>query len=269
MAVVLVDLEGVEREDAARALGCSISALDVRLHRARPRSAKSSRRDNELPIFRHSGRSLPGGPPDPGAARGDGPHSEGLPACRALGTAEENEETIKAPAWFKENLAKALKTATENMGTEQLIPAAADEGGKWVFAAAGVYTCLLLVLFWSSPEIPNQSLAPLLLSPETSDEPQTGVVLAPHGEAVLLFLAFVLPLAFYLKTYDSVTVKAATLQLGTIALIISWILKIIERGRLEVPRAAWTMLAPALALLAWAGLRFALLGIACRLFPGF
>ncbi len=35
MAVVLVDLEGVEREDAARALGCSISALDVRLHRAR------------------------------------------------------------------------------------------------------------------------------------------------------------------------------------------------------------------------------------------
>ncbi len=89
-------------------------------------------------------------------------HSEACRACRALGTAEENEETIKAPAWFKENLAKALKTATENMGTEQLIPAAADEGGKWVFAAAGVYTCLLLVLFWSSPEIPNQSLAPLV-----------------------------------------------------------------------------------------------------------
>ena len=89
------------------------------------------------------------------------------------------------------------------------------------------------------------------------------------GEAVLLFLAFVLPLAFYLKTYDSVTVKAATLQLGTIALIISWILKIIERGRLEVPRAAWTMLAPALALLAWAGLRFALLEHRLPALPGF
>ncbi len=35
MPVVLVDLEGMPREDAAAALGCSLSALDVRLHRAR------------------------------------------------------------------------------------------------------------------------------------------------------------------------------------------------------------------------------------------
>ena len=35
MAVILVDLEGMEREAAAQALGCSLSALDVRLHRAR------------------------------------------------------------------------------------------------------------------------------------------------------------------------------------------------------------------------------------------
>ena len=35
MAIVLVDLEGMDREDAARSLGCSLSALDVRLHRAR------------------------------------------------------------------------------------------------------------------------------------------------------------------------------------------------------------------------------------------
>lgn len=35
MAVVLVDLEGMSREDSARTLGCSLSALDVRLHRAR------------------------------------------------------------------------------------------------------------------------------------------------------------------------------------------------------------------------------------------
>lgn len=35
MSVVLVDLEGLGREAAAQALGCSLSALDVRLHRAR------------------------------------------------------------------------------------------------------------------------------------------------------------------------------------------------------------------------------------------
>jgi RNA polymerase sigma-70 factor, ECF subfamily len=35
MAVVLVDLEGMSREETARVLGCSLSALDVRLHRAR------------------------------------------------------------------------------------------------------------------------------------------------------------------------------------------------------------------------------------------
>ena len=35
MAVVMVDLEGAAREEAATALGCSLSALDVRLHRGR------------------------------------------------------------------------------------------------------------------------------------------------------------------------------------------------------------------------------------------
>ena len=35
MAIALVDLEGTAREDAAAALGCSLSALDVRLHRGR------------------------------------------------------------------------------------------------------------------------------------------------------------------------------------------------------------------------------------------
>ena len=37
MAIVLVDLEGVPREEAASTLGCSLSALDVRLHRGRAR----------------------------------------------------------------------------------------------------------------------------------------------------------------------------------------------------------------------------------------
>ena len=35
MSIVLVDLEGVPREEAASTLGCSLSALDVRLHRGR------------------------------------------------------------------------------------------------------------------------------------------------------------------------------------------------------------------------------------------
>lgn len=35
LAVAMVDLEGAPREEAAAALGCSLSALDVRLHRGR------------------------------------------------------------------------------------------------------------------------------------------------------------------------------------------------------------------------------------------
>jgi RNA polymerase sigma-70 factor, ECF subfamily len=37
LAVAMVDLEGSTREEAASALGCSLSALDVRLHRGRHR----------------------------------------------------------------------------------------------------------------------------------------------------------------------------------------------------------------------------------------
>lgn len=46
MAVILADLEGVPREDCAKALGCSLSAFDVRLHRGRARlkEAIASRR---------------------------------------------------------------------------------------------------------------------------------------------------------------------------------------------------------------------------------
>jgi RNA polymerase sigma-70 factor (ECF subfamily) len=37
LAVAMVDLEGSSREETAAALGCSLSALDVRLHRGRHR----------------------------------------------------------------------------------------------------------------------------------------------------------------------------------------------------------------------------------------
>lgn len=47
MSVVLVDLEGVSREDAAVALSCSLSALDVRLHRARTALRKEMERRSQ------------------------------------------------------------------------------------------------------------------------------------------------------------------------------------------------------------------------------
>lgn len=40
MAVILADLEGLEREDCAKALGCSLAAFDVRLHRGRAQLRK-------------------------------------------------------------------------------------------------------------------------------------------------------------------------------------------------------------------------------------
>lgn len=44
MAVILVDLEGMDRRDAAQALGASLTALDVRLHRARAQLRKEIER---------------------------------------------------------------------------------------------------------------------------------------------------------------------------------------------------------------------------------
>lgn len=41
MAVILADLEGMEREDCAKALGCSLAAFDVRLHRGRAQLRKA------------------------------------------------------------------------------------------------------------------------------------------------------------------------------------------------------------------------------------
>jgi RNA polymerase sigma-70 factor (ECF subfamily) len=35
LAIAMVDLEGCSREETAAALGCSLSAVDVRLHRGR------------------------------------------------------------------------------------------------------------------------------------------------------------------------------------------------------------------------------------------
>ena len=47
MAVILVDLEGMGREECAQALGCSLAALDVRLHRARAKLRENLKRLKE------------------------------------------------------------------------------------------------------------------------------------------------------------------------------------------------------------------------------
>ena len=77
------------------------------------------------------------------------------------------------------------------------------------------------------------------------------------GELALLTTAFVLPLAFYLRTYDSASVKFAVLQWGALTLLFSWLWQGIARGRFTAPASAWTALLPALAYGLWLCARFA------------
>lgn len=91
-------------------------------------------------------------------------HAEGCADCQKLNRASARlDSVIKAPDWFKERLAKALTAAMKkDFPTEQLPPAETESAGRWIFAAAGAYACLLLVLYWTSPNIPNQGLEPLV-----------------------------------------------------------------------------------------------------------
>lgn len=76
-------------------------------------------------------------------------------------------------------------------------------------------------------------------------------------ESVFLGMIAVLPVAFYLGTYDGVTLKSTLFQLGTLTLAVCWVLKGILMGRWAAPRPVWPLLAPGAALLAWTVLRFA------------
>jgi len=76
------------------------------------------------------------------------------------------------------------------------------------------------------------------------------------GELALLTTAFVLPLAFYLRSYDSVSIKYTILQWGSLTMLFGWLWQGISRGRFQAPAASWTALMPALAYGAWMILRF-------------
>jgi tetratricopeptide (TPR) repeat protein len=77
------------------------------------------------------------------------------------------------------------------------------------------------------------------------------------SETVLLVLVFMLPLAFFLQTYDGTAIKTTIFESGTLALAFAWLFKGLERGRWELPQAAKSLALPAVALLAWTVLRFA------------
>lgn len=77
------------------------------------------------------------------------------------------------------------------------------------------------------------------------------------GELALLTTAFVLPLAFYLRTYDSTAVKYTVLQWGSLTMLFGWLWQGLARGRFQTPASSWTALAPTLAYGAWMLVRFA------------
>ncbi len=77
------------------------------------------------------------------------------------------------------------------------------------------------------------------------------------GELALLTTAFVLPLAFYLRAYDSASIKFAVLQWGSLTMLFGWLWQGISRGRFSAPASSWTALLPALIYGTWMLVRFA------------
>jgi tetratricopeptide (TPR) repeat protein len=77
------------------------------------------------------------------------------------------------------------------------------------------------------------------------------------GELALLTTAFVLPLAFFLRSYDSAAIKFTILQWGSLTMLFGWLWQGLSRGRFQTPASSWTVLLPALAYGAWMLVRFA------------
>lgn len=77
------------------------------------------------------------------------------------------------------------------------------------------------------------------------------------GELALLTTAFVLPLAFYLRAYDSTAIKFTILQWSSLTMLFGWLWQGISRGRFQTSASSWTTLLPALAYGAWMIIRFA------------
>ena len=72
----------------------------------------------------------------------------------------------------------------------------------------------------------------------------------------LYFLVIALPLAFYLRTFDSVTIKITVLQLALLLSIAVLAYGALEEGRLELPSGILPFFVPAFLLLLWNALRF-------------
>lgn len=75
-------------------------------------------------------------------------------------------------------------------------------------------------------------------------------------KAAFYFLAIMLPLAFYLRTYDSAMVKISMLQLGALSAATIWLIGSIADGRFELPEKAVPLALPAVLLFSWNALRF-------------
>ncbi|MFH1726323.1 MAG: tetratricopeptide repeat protein [Elusimicrobiota bacterium] len=78
------------------------------------------------------------------------------------------------------------------------------------------------------------------------------------AEVGLLLLAFVLPLAFYLKTYETATVKDLTLQAGGVLILAFAFLRHVEAGRFELPAGRTGFAALAATLLLWIAVSYAM-----------
>ena len=74
---------------------------------------------------------------------------------------------------------------------------------------------------------------------------------------VLLAMAFILPLAFYLKTYDSSLIKEMSLAAGVVLALSFAALRGVELGRWEIPANRSRLFALGAALLAWIAFRYA------------
>ena len=72
----------------------------------------------------------------------------------------------------------------------------------------------------------------------------------------MIFLAVALPIAFYLRTYDSATIKNTLLHLGVIAGAAAWVWGSVSEGRFEVPLRSASIILPAALLLLWNAARF-------------
>ena len=83
------------------------------------------------------------------------------------------------------------------------------------------------------------------------------------------FLAIMLPLAFYLRTYDAAMVKITMLQLGALAAAAIWLIGSITDGRFEVPEKSVPLLMPAVLLFVWNALRFIFSDYRLASFHGF